>query len=163
MIDHKSGNSDWEGGGCNTTHLFRRISAFPLIRRQLRTLNSVEIVFFTSWPCRMALSVASFLISRMAESVQPPRFSTAIGPSIDPTLHITLALMPRTLLNVVWVVFILADRWLYAKILKVKDIWCIIIHLPLSLPLVFHYMCRIIHIILESFVHHIFVRPLLIG
>ena len=84
MIDHKSGNSDWEGGGCNTTHLFRRISAFPLIRRQLRTLNSVEIVFFTSWPCRMALSVASFLISRMAESVQPPRFSTANGRNVIP-------------------------------------------------------------------------------
>ena len=50
----------------------------------MSTLNSVEIVFFTSWPCRMALSVASFLISRMAESVQPPRFSTANGRNVIP-------------------------------------------------------------------------------
>jgi len=54
VIDHSSGNSFWEGGGCNMTHLLRRISAFPLMRRQLSTLNSDEIVLFTSWPCRMA-------------------------------------------------------------------------------------------------------------
>ena len=54
------------------------------MRRQLSTLNSDEMVFFTSWPCRMALSVANFLISRMAVSVQPPRFSTAIGRKVIP-------------------------------------------------------------------------------